>query len=157
MQYKHRQIGYVMITVTLAVLILFAWMYITTANEPAGIDAGNNLVATTTMIVIMFILTAFTSLQVTIDKKQLGIKFGYGIYKKTFSLDEITVVKTAKNPRYTGWGIRRRLWPKMWIYTVSGFDAVEIRLKNGKKYRIGTDEPKTLEQAILHAIKEIKK
>ena len=37
----------------------------------------------------------------------------------------------------------------MCIYNVSGFDAVEIQLKNGKIYRIGTDEPKKLEQAIL--------
>jgi hypothetical protein len=41
----------------------------------------------------------------------------------------------------------------MWIYNVSGFDAVEIKLKNGKVYRIGTDEPKKLEQTILHLIK----
>ncbi len=46
---------------------------------------------------------------------------------------------------YYGWGIRGWLWPKMWIYNVSGFDAVEIKLKNGKMYRIGTDEPKKLE------------
>ncbi|MEK7656054.1 MAG: hypothetical protein AAB386_05245 [Patescibacteria group bacterium] len=36
----------------------------------------------------------------------------------------------------------------MWIYNVSGFDAVEIILKNGKIYRIGTDVPKELEVAI---------
>jgi hypothetical protein len=40
----------------------------------------------------------------------------------------------------------------MWIYNVSGFDAVEITLKNGNTYRIGTDEPKELEQAILQSI-----
>ena len=39
-------------------------------------------------------------------------------------------------------------WPYMWIYNVSGFDAVEIILKNGKIYRIGTDVPKELEVAI---------
>jgi len=41
----------------------------------------------------------------------------------------------------------------MWIYNVSGFDAVEIKLKNGKTYRIGTDESQKLEQAILRSIK----
>jgi hypothetical protein len=40
----------------------------------------------------------------------------------------------------------------MWIYTVSGFDAVEITLKNGAIFRIGTDEPKALEQSIQQAI-----
>ncbi|MDY0387304.1 MAG: hypothetical protein RBT65_09290 [Methanolobus sp.] len=37
----------------------------------------------------------------------------------------------------------------MWIFNDSGFDAVEIKTKNGKIYRIGTDEPKQLERAIL--------
>jgi hypothetical protein len=39
------------------------------------------------------------------------------------------------------------------IFNVSGLDAVEIKMKNGKIYRIGTDEPKQLERAILQAIK----
>ena len=40
----------------------------------------------------------------------------------------------------------------MWIFNVSGFGAVEIRMKNGKIYRIGTDEPKALESAINREI-----
>lgn len=60
----------------------------------------------------------------------------------------------------------------MWIFNVSGFDAVEMRMKNpasassfaeatadkkasagkGKIYRIGTDEPAKLETAIKQAI-----
>jgi hypothetical protein len=55
----------------------------------------------------------------------------------------------VKNKWYFGWGVRRWFWPKMWIYNVSGFDAVEIVLKNGNIYRIGTDEPEKLERAIL--------
>tara|TARA_Y100001934_G_scaffold282625_1_gene397240 strand:+ start:262 stop:378 length:117 start_codon:yes stop_codon:yes gene_type:complete len=31
---------------------------------------------------------------------------------------------------------------------VSGFDVVEIKLKNGKRYLIGTDQPKKLHAAI---------
>ena len=40
----------------------------------------------------------------------------------------------------------------MWIYNVSGFDAVEIIMKNGKIYRIGTDVPEELEAAIRQVI-----
>jgi hypothetical protein len=35
---------------------------------------------------------------------------------------------------------------------VSGPHAVEIELKNGKKYRIGTDVPENLEKAIREFI-----
>jgi len=38
------------------------------------------------------------------------------------------------------------------LYNVSGFDAVEIKLRTGKKFRIGTDVPQELEKAIEQAI-----
>ena len=143
-----------MIIVTLAVLALFAWAYITSSAEPASVDSGTNFAVTAIMTLILFILASFVSLQVIIDGKYLRIKFGYGIYQKKFSLDNIMFVRTVKNHWYYGWGIKWWLWPKMWIYSVSGFDAVEIKLKNGKTYRIGTDEPKKLEQTIIHSIKQ---
>ncbi len=151
MNYKHTQISYLMMIVTLIVLLFFAWMYITSIAEPASVDSGPNLLINSIMVAIVCILVSFTSLQVSIDKEYVQIKFGYGIYKKKFALDEILSVKTVKNHRYYGWGIRIRLWPKMWIYNVSGFGAVEIRMKNGKIYRIGTDEPKKLEQTIINS------
>jgi len=40
----------------------------------------------------------------------------------------------------------------MWIYNVSGWSAVEIIMKNGKIYRIGTDTPSELEAAIKQSI-----
>lgn len=153
MNYKHTQIGYLMLVITLAVLVLFAWVYIMAAAEPPSVDSGSNFAVTAIMALILFILASFWSLQVIIDGKYLRIKFGYGIYQKKFSLNDVMSAKTVKNHWYYGWGIRGWLWPKMWIYNVSGFDAVEIKLKNGKTYRIGTDEPKKLEQIILHSIK----
>jgi hypothetical protein len=105
------------------------------------------------MALILIILASFASLQVIVDEKYLRIKFGYGVFQKKFSLEDVVSAKTVKNHFYYGWGVRLWLWPKMWIYNVSGFDAVEIKLKNGKTYRIGTDEPQKLEQAILNLIK----
>ncbi len=153
MHYKHTQIGYLMITVTLAVFMLFLWMYITTSLEPKSVDSGTNLGVTTTMAIVLFILVSFWSLHVQLDEKNLRIKFSYGIYKRKFPLNEIVSAKAVKNPRYTGRGIRRWIGRKMRIYNVSGFNAVEIQMEDGKIYRIGTDEPKKLEQAILDTIK----
>jgi hypothetical protein len=42
----------------------------------------------------------------------------------------------------------------MWVYNVSGFDAVEIQMRNGRIKRIGTDEPRKLEQAIQQVINQ---
>ena len=151
--YKHTQIGYLMLVVTLSVLVLFAWVYITASAEPPSVDSGPNFVVSAIMVLILFILASFVSLQVIVDEKYLRIKFGYGIYKIKFLLNDMVSAKTVRNHWYYGWGIRVWFWPKMWIYNVSGFDAVEIKLKNGKTYRIGTDEPKKLEQIIFHSIK----
>lgn len=153
MNYKHTQIGYLMLVVTLAVLVLFVWAYIMASAEPPSYYSGTNFAVTVIMVLILFILASFGSLQVIIDEKYLRIKFGYGIYQKKFFLDDIMSAKTVKNHWYYGWGIRGWLWPKMWIYNISGFDAVEIKLKNSRMYRIGTDEPKKLELTILHSIK----
>ncbi len=152
MNYKHTQIGYLMLVVTLAVLVFFTRIQVMARAEPPSADSGTNLLATAVMVLILLILVSFCSLQVHIDEKYIRIKFGYGIYQKKFSLNDIVSAKTVKNRWYYGWGIRGRPWSKMRIYNVSGLDAVEIKLKNGKTYRIGTNEPKKLEQAILDSI-----
>lgn len=153
MHYKHTQFSYLMLIITLAILVFFIWMYITASAEPVSADSGTNLAITSIMTLIVATLASFISLQVSVDKIYLKIKFGYGIYSKKFPIHNIISAKTVKNHRYYGRGIRIWLLPKMRIFNNSGFDAVEIKLKNGKIYRIGTNDPKNLEQAILHSIK----
>src|SRR3989344_3635442 len=150
--YKHTQIGYLMLVVTFAVLVFFAWIYITARAEPPPYYSGPNFAVTAIMVLILFILASFSTLTVTLGENYLRIKFGYGIFRKKFPRGEIASAKIVKNHWYYGWGIRLWLWPKMWIYNVSGFDAVEIIMRNGRIYRIGTDVPRELETAIKRAI-----
>jgi hypothetical protein len=135
--YKHTQIGY-LIVVTLFSLIIFFGVILSLQ--------GYNLVLIMFMIFILFILGSFSTLTVSVDNQYLKIKFGYGIFKKQFNLMEMVSVKRVRNHWYYGWGIR--YWPGMLIFNVSGFDAIEIKMVNGKIYRIGTDEPKKLETSI---------
>ena len=78
------------------------------------------------------------------------MRFGPGLIHKRFKLNEIESCKVVKNHWYNGWGIR--LIPHGILYNVSGFYAVEIKLRTGKQYRIGTDVPQELEVAIQKAI-----
>lgn len=146
--YKHTQIGYLMLVVLLAALALFAWLQITARAEPPSYYSGTNFAVTAIMASILLILASFATLSVSVDENYIRIKFGYGIFRKKFAAGEIASVAQVKNHWYYGWCIRLWLWPRMWIFNVSGFDAVEIRTKNGKIYRIGTDEPAKLETAI---------
>jgi len=143
MKYEHTQIGHLTIAVLFFVMILFA-IIIPLADYQTGIMIFVG--------VILAILASFTALTVTVDKNKVHLKFGYGIFSKAFYLKEIKSAKTVKNHWYFGWGIRLWLWPYMWIFNVSGFDAVEIRTKDKRIYRIGTDEPKELEKAIKEKI-----
>jgi hypothetical protein len=144
MKYKHTQIGYLILSILAILLILLSSIMII-----------SELYITFLIIIVLFtfILISFSTLKVTIDKNILQIKFGYGIFKKNFLIKDIESVRTKKNHWYYGWGIRLWLWPKMWIFNISGFNAVEMKMKNGGLYRIGTDEPKKLEAAIREIIK----
>lgn len=150
--YKHTQISYLMLFVTLVVLIFFAWAYITARAEPPSYRSGTNFAVTAIMVLILFILASFATLTVSVEERYVTIKFGYGIFRKRFSISEIASVERVKNHWYYGWGIRVWFWPYMWIYNVSGFDAVQITMKNGYVFRIGTDVPEGLETAINQAI-----
>ncbi|MCD4821624.1 MAG: hypothetical protein K8R11_06060 [Methanococcoides sp.] len=144
MNYKHTQTGYFIIVVSLALVLLFGFILSTTGFEP---------VVFAIMLLSVLILISFTTLNVMINENYLRIKFGYGIFRKSFPLSEIVSARTVRNHWYYGWGIRLWLWPKILIFNVSGLDAVEISMENGKIYRIGTDEPKELESAILQAVR----
>jgi len=150
--YKHTQIGYLMLVVTLALLALFAWIYIAASTESPSVDSGPNFAVSAIMVLILFILASFSTLTASIDENYLRIKFGYGIFVRKFALNQIASIQAVKNHWYYGWGMRVWFWPYMWIYNVSGFDAVEIIMKNGKIYRIGTDVSEEFETAIKQAI-----
>lgn len=153
--YKHTQIGYLMLVVMLAVLMLFVWAYITASTELPSVDSGPNFAVTSVMALILFILASFGTLTTSVDENCLRVKFGYGIFSKRFPLNQIASAKSVKNHWYYGWGVKVWFWPYMWIYNVSGFDAVEIIMKNGRIYRIGTDEPMKLESAISAVIAKL--
>ena len=148
MNYKHTQIGYLTLFALLALALFYIWLY-----RAISAQIGSDFAIISVMALVLFILASFLSLNVTIDKNYLRIRFGYGIFRKKFLLKEITSAKAVKNHWYYGWGIRSWLWPYMWIYNVSGFDAVEITMKNHKIYRIGTDEPEKLERSIQQSIR----
>ena len=150
--YKHTQIGYLMLVITLVVLVFFVWLQIAARAETPSYYSGTNFAITAIMALILFILASFATLTVFIDEQFLKISFGWGIFRKNFPISEIVAARKVKNHWYYGWGIRLWFWLKMWIFNVSGFDAVELTMKNGRIYRIGTDEPEKLEAAIKQII-----
>ena len=143
-QYRHTQIGYLLIILYGGVVVLIGYFNV--------LKGFNNPFALAALIVLLVILKFFSSLTVTVDDHVIKIQFGLGVYRKAFPLKEIESYAVVKNRWYYGWGIRYT--PRGWLFNVSGFSAIELQMNNGKRYRIGTDEPDNLAIALSDALND---
>lgn len=84
----------------------------------------------------------FRSLTVEIDERELRWYFGSGLIHKSVALEEIVSSKPVRTNLMEGWGIHMSRYGR--LYNVSGFDAVAVTLRSGKRFAIGTDEPQVL-------------
>jgi hypothetical protein len=97
-------------------------------------------------IILLVCLVLFYKLRITIEDETLCASFGPGIIRKKVRLAEIVGCEPIRIRWWYGWGIH--LTPRGWLYNVSGFDAVAIALRDGKKFALGTDDPNGLTEAI---------
>jgi hypothetical protein len=139
--YNHTQIGYLIIYIFGTMIILIMTLQ--------ALD-GYNFVASIVFVLMVLSLFLFYKLNVSINEKTISIKFGLGLIKKTFRIQDIKSCQITKTPWYWGWGIR--LIPKGYLYNVSGFYSVELAMKNGSVNRIGTDEPEELLKSIQESL-----
>ena len=103
-------------------------------------------------VVLLFILVTwlFGSLTVEVTDEELKHCFGPGFWKKSYQLQDIESATQVRNSWIFGWGIR--ITPHGWLYNVSGLDAIQIQLRSGRKFRIGTDDPLGVLDAISQKI-----
>jgi hypothetical protein len=103
--------------------------------------------------VIILLVTAwlFSSLAVEIADGALRWRFGPGLVQKKVMLVEIESVKVVQTSFFEGWGIHLSRFG--WLYNISGYGAVAITLKSGKRFALGSDEPDVLARQITAAIK----
>jgi hypothetical protein len=127
--YKHTQIGYLLIVALGAAVVMIGNLAVVTEFSPGA------LLLLSFMILC---LLAFATLTVQVNDQAITIRFGMGLIRKSFRLQDVQAYHTVKSPWYYGWGIHAI--PGGWIFNVSGWEAVELQMKNGKKYRIGTDD-----------------
>jgi hypothetical protein len=95
---------------------------------------------------LALMLYLFHSLTVEVDPDRMVVRFGPGLIRKSFPVQRIREAEVVRNQWYYGWGIR--LTPHGWLFNVSGLEAVQIRLDNGRQYRVGTDQPDELVAAL---------
>jgi hypothetical protein len=164
-RYKHTQIGYAILALLgLVILIALAvsgicefvaiGINLLAGSYPSALAVFAPLVvligAILILLPVMLICAVlFATMTIEISHTSLTWSFGPGLIHKAVPITEIDSVAIVKNPWSYGWGIH--LTPHGWLYNVSGTTALEIRLKSGKKLRLGTDQPEELMQAIKKA------
>jgi len=138
--YKHTQVGYwTVIVIFVAALGIFAL-------GPSSARALTGGVA----VLLIASAVLFSSLTVEISDGELRFHFGPGFWRKRYPLADIAAADLTQSSWWEGWGIR--ITPRGMLYNVSGMDAVEIHLRSGKHFRIGTDEPELLAASLRTAI-----
>ncbi|MDP6602464.1 MAG: hypothetical protein QGH76_09240 [Phycisphaerales bacterium] len=144
--YRHTQKGTVVRVCMLMAIMLCVVIGVFSANMPWGARLG--LLGITLFLVLLTWL--FGSLTVEVDDDELRHWFGPGFWRKAYPLHDIDSAEPVRNHWIYGWGIR--LTPGGWLYNVSGLEAVQVQLRTGRRFRIGTDDPDGLSKAIAAGI-----
>jgi len=156
--YRHRQIGWGMYVGALVAMVL-ALVLATVLPSPAHSIGANllptwlrpNLLGATFIVAtgaLMVVLVG--SLEIAVDAREIQWRFGIGLIRKRVDLSEIDRVEVMRTSLRHGWGIH--LSRQGTVYNVSGFDALAFRLRSGKRFILGTDEPRRLKAALERAM-----
>jgi hypothetical protein len=139
--YKHTQIGWVVIFSLEAVFLLLFFGVLHSDPKAVMLFA---------FIMFMMALT-FVTLTVSVTAEYIDLIFGIGLVRMHIKINEIVSSQIVTNKWWYGFGIHG-WWGKGWLLNVSGLNAVQLKMKNGMFYRIGTDEPEKLYDAIQRRI-----
>jgi hypothetical protein len=139
-RYRHPQFGQVIVVSLGLTAVLLGGL---------GGALGERAIAVGGPLMMGVAARLFYALTVEIDATHLTFRFGIELIRKRVPLAEIVEAKPVRNAWIDGWGIHRT--PHGGLYHVSGGEAVEIALASGKRFRLGTDEPRWLAQILLAA------
>ena len=88
----------------------------------------------------------FHSLTIEVTEEELRWRFGPGWIRKRVLRSLIVSAEPVRTNVIEGWGIHLSRFG--WLYNVSGFDAVAVRMKDGRHFALGTDEPTILAERL---------
>jgi len=104
-------------------------------------------------LVVFIVAYFFRSMTIEISDAELRWHFGSGFPRKRVPLRDVVSVEAVRMTFWNGWGIHYT--PQGWLYNVSGFGAVSITLRNGKRYCLGSDEPEALAEKLARQLGDV--
>lgn len=142
-RYEHTQTGYVM------VWVLFVAAYAVASGRFFEASSARQI-SLVISVLFLIAIVVFYKLTIKIEDETLCASFGVGLIRKKLPVSDIAGWEPIRIRWWYGWGIY--LTPDGWLYNVGGWEAVEITLRNNKKFALGTDDPDGLISAIRDAI-----
>ncbi|MAW60528.1 MAG: hypothetical protein CMJ94_06805 [Planctomycetes bacterium] len=137
MSYQRQQFGKAFLVIVVVLLLVVTG---------ALALSGELLPAFSISAALVLLLACFSWLTVEVTSTTIELRFGLGWVKRSIPLKKVAATEIVRNKWWYGWGIR--LTPHGWMWNISGMEAVELLYTDGKCFRIGTDDPAGLKQAI---------
>ena len=138
--YRHTQTGRFIIAVLGIVVVATFWLASLVPPSP------DRTIAFLGAVLLLLTLLTFWRLTVTVTEREIVVAFGYGWIKRRFPVRWIHGAEPVRNKWIYGWGIR--MTPRGWMFNIAGLDAVELTFADGRKFRVGTDDPEGLSAAV---------
>ena len=139
--YRHSQVGSTMrVIMLIAAAAVFASCLIPEAPWPLLLVIGSVLAGAGWV---------FSVLTIQVTPAELKWHFGPGVYRMYCPRTDIARAEVVRNKWWYGCGVHQS--PRGWLYNVGGLDAVEVTLKDGTSFRLGSDEPDALASALTPA------
>lgn len=88
-------------------------------------------------------------LTVRVTDRAVAWWFGFPVIGRRVALGDIASAVAIKTNLFEGWGIH--LTWHGWLWNVSGFNAVQITLRSGTRFAVGTAEPQAVIDAVARA------
>jgi hypothetical protein len=104
-------------------------------------------------LLFLLISSLFYRLVVTVTESAVRVKYGIGLIRKSIPLAQVVSAEPVRNSWWYGWGIR--IYPKGWLFNIAGLDAVELQMKRGPRFRIGTNDPVGLTGALQSRLRQL--
>ncbi len=139
--YRKTQIGNLIIFSFLGALVILLW-FVPRQMVTERMIFGGLLIVT---------LSLFYSMTIVITPEHLIFSMGIGLIRKKIPLSSIEACVPTRISIIHGWGIK--ILRGGLQFNVTGLKAVDIKLKNGRFYRLGTPEPEKICQ-IIEELKE---
>lgn len=141
--YRHRQVGLLFGIVALGVLVGGLALLQTLSAHGSQFSS---LFVGVPLFIVLATLFLFSVLEISIDSQRLTWRFLPGFITKSVLLADVVEATPTRTSFIYGWGIHYT--NRGWLYNVSGLGAVHVRMRSGKQFLLGSDEPVALAEAI---------